>query len=110
MKMAGGKISVLGGSQFTLGFTLAGVDSVFTEDETAPAEAKLTELIDSREYSIIVISEKLSGELDWKVKKRIDSIANPVVIALPDIGIESSEAANIRALIKRALGFDMVSK
>ena len=106
--MVSGKITVLGEPHFTIGFQLAGIQDVFTLKEGA--EQKLVELIDSKKYSIIFISEKLNEALDWRLKKRISNLAYPVVVALPDSGVESSEGANIRALIKRALGFDIMAK
>ncbi|MDD5336901.1 MAG: V-type ATP synthase subunit F [Candidatus ainarchaeum sp.] len=106
--MAQGKITVLGERYFTEGFMLAGVQDVFTVEKDA--EQKLSQLIDSKEYSIIFISEKLGDQMDWRLKKKISNLAYPVVVALPDVAGESMEAANIRALIKRALGFDIVAK
>lgn len=106
--MVSGKITALGDYNFTIGFTLAGVHDVFTIKEGA--EQKLTELIDSKQYSIIFISEKLNKQMDWRLKKKIENMAYPVIVALPDISAESSEADNIRALIKRALGFDIMAK
>lgn len=106
--MVSGKITALGENYFTLGFTLAGVHDVFTMKQGT--EQKLVELIDSKAYSVIFISEKLAAQLDWRLKKKIENLAYPVIVPLPDITAESNEAANIRALIKRALGFDMITK
>lgn len=107
--MANGKIAVLGESHFTLGFMLGGIQDVFTIKGNE-GEAKLVELIDSKSYSVIYISEKLTGQMDWRLKKKIDNLAYPVIVPLPDITGESSEADNIKALIKRALGFDISAK
>ncbi len=108
-KMVIGKIAVLGERHFTMGFMLAGVQNVFTVVE-GNSEQKLIELIDSKQYSIIYINERLSEQMDWKLKKRISNLAYPVIVPLPDIKGESNEAANIKVLIKRALGFDIIAK
>ncbi len=92
-----------------MGFMLAGVQGVFTV-KAAEAEQKLSELMGSNEYSVIYISEKLNEQMDWRLKKKISNLAYPVIVPLPDITGESSEAANIKALIKRALGFDITAK
>lgn len=107
--MVKGKIAVLGEHYFTMGFMFAGVQDVFSV-KAAEGEQKLVELIDSKAYSVIYISEKLSEQLDWRLKKRISNLAYPVIVPLPDMSGESSEAANIKALIKRALGFDISAK
>lgn len=107
--MTKGKIAVLGGHHFTMGFLFAGVQDVFTVHKES-GEQKLVELMNSKDYAVIFISETLNEQLDWKLKKKISSLAYPVIVPLPDITGESSEAANIKALIKRALGFDLMSK
>lgn len=120
-----GKIAVLGEHYFTLGFKLAGIQDVFQINDKDSLEQKLIELIDSdvnpqRQnsfnstlpkppgYAIILISEKLGEQMDWKLKKRISNLAYPVIVPLPDISGESTETANIKMLIKRALGFDLI--
>ena len=107
--MTTGKIAVLGEHHFTMGFMIAGVRSVFTVSNSE-GEKALNEIISSKEFSVIFISESLVENLDWRTKKTISMLASPVIVPLPDIRGESNEAANIKALIKRALGFDMVSK
>lgn len=107
--MVKGKIAVLGEHHFTMGFMFAGVQDVLTV-KGSEAEQKLAELLDSKQYSVIFISERQNGQFDWRLKKKISLLAYPVVVALPDISGESSEAANIKALIKRALGFDIMAK
>ncbi len=109
--MVKGKIAVLGEHHFTMGFLFAGVQDTFTvKDSGAAAEQRLIELISSGEFSVIFISEKLSEQMDWRLKKRISNLAYPVIVPLPDITGEGSEAANIKAFIKRALGFDIATK
>ncbi len=106
--MTKGKIAVLGESHFTMGFMFAGLQDAVTYKEGG--EQRLVELMDSKDYSVIFISEKLNSELDWRLKKKISNLAYPVIVALPDISGESAEGDNIRALIKRALGFDLAAK
>lgn len=111
--MIKGKIAVLGEHYFTMGFMFAGIQDLFSikeNEEQNFGEQKLLELIDSKEYAIIFITEKFNEQLDWKIKKKISNLAYPVIVALPDITGESLEGANIKALIKRALGFDILTK
>lgn len=107
--MVKGKIAVLGERHFTTGFLFAGVQDIFTTNKEE-MEAKLIELMNSKNYAIIFITETLNERLDWKLKKKIEMLAYPVIVPLPDMGSESSEGANIKALIKRALGFDLTVK
>jgi len=44
------------------------------------------------------------------LRKKLDSMAYPVVIPMPDPSGASMEGDEIRSLIKRALGFDLSAK
>ncbi len=44
------------------------------------------------------------------MKKKLETMASPVIVPMPDSGGESTEGEQIRALIKRALGFDLGKK
>ncbi len=103
------KIAVIGEDYFTSGFELAGLQDVFT----LPLEeqkVKIKELINSKEFGIIFISDSTYASLDHKLKKVIDNISFPLIISLPDIKNREIENENIKEMVKRALGFDVFSK
>jgi vacuolar-type H+-ATPase subunit F/Vma7 len=50
------------------------------------------------------------NKVDWRLKRKLSSIAYPVIIPMPDQSGKSSEGDEIRNLIKRALGFDLGAK
>ena len=50
------------------------------------------------------------NEIDWRLRKKIDSVAYPVVVPIPDISGQAVAGDEIRNLIKRALGFDLGAK
>jgi len=62
------------------------------------------------EYGIIITNERFLKNIDWRLRKKLDSIAYPVIIPMPDYSGTSTEGDEIRSLIKRALGFDLGSK
>ncbi len=102
------KILVLGNAPLVDGFRLSGIkDARFTPPEHFSKE--LEKSIDSKEFGIILVSDSYLQGVDWKLKKKIDSIAFPVVVGLPDAG-GKEQPDEIRALIKRALGFDLAAK
>ncbi len=103
------KIIVIGDAPLVMGFRLAGIDdAVQASDSTIQAE--LEKVLANKEYGIIVTNEKMLGKIDWRLKKKLDSIAYPVVIPMPDYTGKSTEGDEIRNLIKRALGFDLGAK
>lgn len=103
------RIAVIGDGATTAGFRLAGVRSTFVLSG-AEAEAKLSELLSSPDYGIVMVPERLIENCDWRLKKRIEATAKPVVVAIPGIGGPIEQSESLPKLIKRALGVDLTKK
>lgn len=103
------KLAVLGNAHLVEGFQLAGVENVFPVGE-AEFQTTLEQFLQKPEYGILVVSETMLQRIDWRLKKKLDSIAYPVIIPLPAPGEQSGAGDEIRQLIKRALGFDLGAK
>ncbi len=102
------KILVLGDGPLVMGFRLAGLeDTVQVTEENFQEE--LEKAIKNQEFGIIITDENLISKIDWRLKKKIDSIAYPVIVPLPDKSGQSTEGDEIKSLIKRALGFDLAN-
>ncbi|MDD5340466.1 MAG: V-type ATP synthase subunit F [Candidatus ainarchaeum sp.] len=100
---------MLGDKPLVMGYRLAGIEkSVSATEETYQAE--LEKALANQEYGIIITNEYLLNKIDWKLKKKLDSIAYPVIVPVPDYSGKSTEGDEIRGLIKRALGFDLGAK
>ncbi len=104
------KIAVIGDAALATGFRLAGISNVFVVEKGAQFEKKLTEILDDSSYGIVIANELYLAGIDWKLRKRVDTIAHPVVITVADISGKSEGAEDINALIKKALGFDVSKK
>jgi len=103
------KILVLGDTPLVMGYRLAGLEnSVAATEQTYQAE--LEKVLANNEYGIIITNEYMLGKIDWRLKKKLDSIAYPVIVPVPDYSGKSTEGDEIRNLIKRALGFDLGAK
>ncbi len=103
------KIVVLGDAPLVMGFKLAGIENAINATEET-FQQELEKALANEEYGIIITNEKLLENVDWRLKKKLDSIAYPVVVPLPDQSGGSKEGDEIRGLIKRALGFDLGKK
>ncbi|MBD3210401.1 hypothetical protein GF318_03395 [Candidatus Micrarchaeota archaeon] len=103
------KIAVVADAPLVMGFRLAGLEHYeIVEEENY--QQKLEEYLGKEEYGIIITNERMLKGIDWRLKKKLDSIAYPVIIPLPDQAGGSGEGDEIRGLIKRALGFDLGAK
>ena len=99
-------IAVVADGPTCTGFRLAGVQTTFPLTGR-DAEMKVEELLGADEVGILIISEKTMNAMDWRLKKRIERIAKPVVIAVPDKSGPMEQADSLRSMVKRALGFEL---
>lgn len=109
-------IAVVADHSTALGFQLAGVQTGFQladiktvhVAEKKSAEKKIEELLAQPDLGIIIVTEEIFSSLDWRLRKKIERIAKPVVIAVPDkFGPKAEDKESIKALIRRALGVDL---
>ena len=107
--MTKAKILVLGDAPLVMGFRLAGLENTVQVNEEI-FQNELESALTKPEYGIIITNESMLNKIDWRLKKKLDSIAYPVVIPMPDYSGKSVEGDEIRNLIKRALGFDLGAK
>jgi len=107
--MTKAKILVLADAPLVQGFQLAGLENCIVVDDKN-FEEELEKSIANQEYGIVVVNESMLNNIDWRLKKKLDTIAYPVLVPLPDKSGESTEGDEIRSLIKRALGFDLANK
>ena len=103
------KIAVIADSATCTGFRLSGVESTFALTG-AEAEAKIAELLGDESFGIIVVSERMVENCDWRLKKRIEATAKPIVVAIPDSAGPIEQEESLAKLIKRALGVDLTKK
>jgi vacuolar-type H+-ATPase subunit F/Vma7 len=103
------KIAVIADSATCTGFRLAGVESTFALSG-GEAEAKIGELLSDESFGIIVVSERMVENCDWRLKKRIEATAKPIVVAIPDSAGPIEQEESLAKLIKRALGVDLTKK
>lgn len=92
-----------------MGFQLAGLENVILTSKE-DFQKNLEETLANNAYGIIIANESMLNEIDWRLRKKLDTIAYPVVVPIPDVSGESKEGDEIRNLIKRALGFDLGAK
>lgn len=103
------RLAVIGDARLVEGFQLAGVENLFPVAE-AGFQPALEKLLAQPEFGILVVNESMLAGIDWRLKKKLDALAYPVIIPLPAPGQTSEEGDAIRSMIKRALGFDLGAK
>jgi vacuolar-type H+-ATPase subunit F/Vma7 len=107
--MVKAKIMVIADAPLVTGFRFAGLEDCI-QTTTENFQKDLEDALTKKEYGILVVNELMLNSIDWRLKRKLDSLAYPVIIPMPDVSGESSEGEEIRGLIKRALGFDLGKK
>ena len=103
------KVAVIADNSTCTGFRLAGVENTFVMTGKE-AQDKLSEMLSDPTFGIIIVTEKLVEEGDWRLKRKIEATTKPVVVAIPDIAGPIEQEESLAKLIKRALGVDLIKK
>jgi len=100
-------IVVIGDTPTCTGFRLAGVQSVYPVEGKDASEI-LDGLLSMNEVGIIIINEKILGQMGNQMKKKLEKIAKPVIIAVPDKDGPMEQADSLKNMVKKALGFELI--
>ena len=100
------KIMSIGDVETSLGFKLAGISQVYTE-EPEKAAPILRKLAEDPELAILIITEEVA-KANVDLIKRIQVNPYPVIVEVPGKKAKFDSAEDkVRALIKMALGIDI---
>ena len=93
-------IAVIGDSDFTTGFKLAGIKKTFSDENY---REKIEELVEREDLGILVAKETDLERLPKRVRDDVQSSVDPVVVALS----ETAESERLQEKIKKAIGADI---
>jgi len=95
------KVGVLGGSEFIVGFQLAGIRDTFEATEK-PLEDFNT-IRKNKDMSVVIVDDKILNKLEEHERLNIEDSIKPVFIPL------STESAQegLRRLIIKSIGIDL---
>lgn len=102
-------ICVIGNTDMTTGFRLAGITAAYPVEKIANTREALEKAL-QKEYDLIIISENHASYVGEHIKK-LRQKPHPVVIEVPDkTGTTGHAKKNIEEMIRRAVGVDITSK
>lgn len=97
------KIIAIGGSEFTLGFRLAGVDTL----ETKTPKEDFEKIFENKNIGIVITDEKTLQQLPQHLREEIESRVRPVTVAL---STTAAAQETLRKKIIKSIGVDLWSK
>jgi len=100
------EIVVCGDRQTVTGFRLAGIRRAY---ELPEAHERFNAILADQSVAIVVVTERFAAEHSGSIEAhRSARRAAPIVVAIPDrSGPTADAAAQVRALIRKALGADL---
>lgn len=95
------KIAVAGGSEFIVGFQLAGIRD--TIEITGDYFNQLKSMRNKKEIGIVVVDEKIMESLEQYQRLEIEASIEPVFIPVS----AKAEQDSLKKLIKKSIGVDL---
>jgi len=96
------EIAVVGTSEFTLGFQLAGVHRLYNPESDDELASTMRDLLSQKDVGIVVIDSADLTRLSDRLRSQIADSITPTVL-----GIGTEEDNTLRESIKSALGVDL---
>ncbi|MGQ0796357.1 MAG: V-type ATP synthase subunit F [Methanobacteriota archaeon] len=95
------ELAAVGRDDFVQGFQLVGVRKTVT---AAPEELerRIAHVLDDPDVGILVLETADVQKLSHTMRRRLETVARPVVIA-----VGSTESEDLRTKIRRAIGVDL---
>ena len=97
------KIIAMGGSEFTLGFRLAGIETI----ETKSPREDFEKIFGDPAVGIIITDEKIMQELPEHFREDVEARVKPVTVAL---STTAAAQETLRKKIIKSIGVDLWSK
>ena len=96
------EIAIVGSTEFTLGFQLAGIMRLHNPENDEEMSQALQSMLDEEEVGIIVVDATDLTRMPDKLRQRMSDSISPTVL-----GIGTEEDNTLRESIKSALGVDL---
>jgi V/A-type H+-transporting ATPase subunit F len=96
------EVGIIGHPDFTLGFRLAGIKSIFEVEEPKNMERRVREVVDEAAVGILVVHGDDFAAFPEAMRIELSNAVRPVVIP-----IGPREDTDLRQKIKQAVGVDL---
>ncbi len=103
------RIAAVGNHSLELGFKLAGITESHVAESAQDSEATILGLMQREDIGIIVLTTGIAAQVkDRRIREAMLSSMKPLFIVVADINDTAVSEDNLRHLIIRALGIDIM--
>ena len=96
------EIAVVGSPEFTLGFQLAGISTLYNPDGVEETSKVFRDLLTTKGVGIVVVDSAVLAALPERLRDRLSESVTPTVL-----GIGTEEDTTLRETIRKAIGVDL---
>ena len=96
------EIAVVGSPEFTLGFQLAGISTLYHPEGEEDTSKVFRDLLTTKGVGIVVVDSAMLASLPERLKERLSESVTPTVL-----GIGTEEDTTLRETIRKAIGVDL---
>ena len=96
------EIAVVGTPEFTLGFQLAGISTLYNPEGEEESIKVFRDLLNSKDVGIVVVDSAVLASLPERLRLQLSGSVSPTVL-----GIGTDEDNTLRETIRRAIGVDL---
>ena len=101
------ELAIVGDSEFVMGFQLIGIKKIFESESRQELKEKFTQALRDLNVGIIVTNDSSIKKLDQHFRRNVENSITPVVVVL---SIDAFAQDNLRDMIKKAIGIDLLSR
>ena len=95
-------IAIVGSPEFTLGFQLAGISTLYNPEGEEETSQTFRNLLNTKGVGIVVVDSAILSALPDRLKERLSQSVTPTVL-----GIGTEEDTTLRETIRKAIGVDL---
>jgi len=95
-------IAIVGSPEFTLGFQLAGISTLYNPEGEEETSQTFRNLLNTKGVGIVVVDSAILSTLPDRLKERLSQSVTPTVL-----GIGTEEDTTLRETIRKAIGVDL---
>ena len=95
-------IVIVGTPEFTLGFQLAGISTLYNPEDDEAMVSTLSGLLNNKNVGVVVIDSATQAALPERLRERLSTSVSPTVL-----GIGTEEDTTLRDTIRKAIGVDL---
>ncbi len=103
------RIAIIGNHNIILGFKALGVDT-FSVQNKIEIDKALEEIKEENNYGIIFITENFMEKAREKLDEKFKGSALPAIVPIPDNHKTGAGLANLKKIVERAVGSDILFK